>query len=95
MRISRKAKVAGEQAAQAVRANNFKPKRVRRVVEPSQDAPQSKSVAGKWIDDPTQGCVYYDGVFYWGTQQIKGNFVPVCWTEQKYKERLEKRKIRV
>ena len=86
MRISKEAQSAKEQAKNAVRTQS-KPLRRTRVLSP--DAPQSKPVAGKWIDDESQGCVYFDGTYYWGTQNWEGDFRPVFWTEQKWQERKE------
>jgi hypothetical protein len=81
MRISQKALDAAEKAAEAVRDGTDTPKRKKRVS--TGVVPLHKNIA-QWIEDPKQGCVFFDGVFYWVTIQVGKELQRKGLTEEEY-----------
>ena len=91
MRISIKAKRAALKAAEAVRNGTDKPKRKKKPVVQGLNEPKYPTI--KWIEDPKQGCVFFDGFHYWLTKMEGNDIIRVGLTEDEYLHPRRKKKV--
>jgi len=94
MRLSKKVKKAMEKAEKEARKQALKPKR-KRTKRVDGEATKQISI-GRWIDDEwgSQGCVFFDGYYYWGVGLFKPTSNPhikevvdVRWTPEEWEKR--------